>query len=148
MQNRIKELRKSLGLNQTEFGAKLGIASSTIAGYEIGARTPSDAIIKSICREYGVNETWLRTGAGEMRRSRSREAELGDGIRRILVDRPESFQAELITTLLKFDPDGPEWAALEKILRSLVRDGESAKDPETQKDPDAPAPKTQKDPEP
>ena len=136
MQNRIKELRKSLGLNQTEFGAKIGVATSAISGYELGTISPSNAIIKSICREYGVNETWLRSGAGEMRRSRSREAELGDGIRAILVDRPESFQAALVTTLLKFDPDGPEWAALEKILRSLMEEWDAA------------APKTQKDPEP
>lgn len=135
MQNRIKELRKSLGLNQTEFGAKLGIASSTIAGYEIGARTPSDAIIKSICREYGVNETWLRTGAGEMRRSRSREAELGELIRSRLIDSPESFQSALVTTLLRFDPDGPEMQVLEKILRSLIEDFQ--KDPKTEKDPEA-----------
>lgn len=119
MQNRIKELRKSLGLNQTEFGAKIGVATSAISGYELGTISPSNAIIKSICREFRVSETWLRTGAGEMRRPVSREQALGDGIRAILVDRPESFQAALITTLLKFDPDGPEWAALERIVAAL-----------------------------
>ena len=134
MQNRIKELRKSLGLNQTEFGAKLGIAPNTISGYEGGTRDPSDAIIKSICREYGVNETWLRTGAGEMRRSRSREAELGELIRSRLIDSPESFQSALVTTLLRFDPDGPEMQVLEKILRSLIEDFQ--KDPKTEKDPE------------
>ena len=134
MQNRIKELRKSLGLTQTEFGAKLGVATSTIAGYEYGTRAVSDAIIKSICREYGVNETWLRTGAGEMRRSRSREAELGELIRSRLIDSPESFQSALVTTLLRFDPDGPEMQVLEKILRSLIEDFQ--KDPKTEKDPE------------
>lgn len=122
MQNRIKELRKSLGLNQTEFGEKLCIAQTTIAGYENGTRSPSDAIIKSICREFGVNETWLRTGAGDMRRARSREAELGELIGSRLLDRPESFQAALVTVLLRFDPDGPEFAALEKIARALLRE--------------------------
>ena len=135
MQNRIKELRKSLGLNQTEFAEKLGIATSTISCYELGTRVPSDAIIKSICREYGVNETWLRTGAGEMRRSRSREAELGELIRSRLIDSPESFQSALVTTLLRFDPDGPEMQVLEKILRSLIEDFQ--KDPKTEKDPEA-----------
>ena len=134
MQNRIKELRKSLGLNQTEFGEKLGVAQTTIAGYENGSRDMSDAIIKSICREYGVNETWLRTGAGEMRRSRSREAELGELIRSRLIDSPESFQSALVTTLLRFDPDGPEMQVLEKILRSLIEDFQ--KDPKTEKDPE------------
>lgn len=135
MQNRIKELRKSLGLNQTEFGAKLGITTSAISGYELGTIAPSNSIIKSICREYGVNETWLRTGAGEMRRSRSREAELGELIRSRLIDSPESFQSALVTTLLRFDPDGPEMQVLEKILRSLIEDFQ--KDPKTEKDPEA-----------
>ena len=128
MQNRIKEVRKLFGLNQTEFGAKLGVAQTTIGGYENGSRSVSDAIIKSICREFGVNETWLRTGAGEMRRARSREAELGELIRSRLLDRPESFQAALVTVLLRFDPDGPEFAALEKIARALAE--ETEKDPE------------------
>lgn len=129
MQNRIKELRKSLGLNQTEFAKRLGIAPNTISSYEGGTIVPSNSIIKSICREFHVSETWLRTGAGEMRRPVSREQALGDGIRAILVDRPESFQAALITTLLKFDPDGPEWAALERIVAALREETEIDREP-------------------
>lgn len=128
MDERIKELRKELGMNQAEFGGKIGVAPNTISTYENGTRTLSDAIIKSICREFGASETWLRTGAGEMFRPRSREQELGEGIRRILVDRPDGFQAALISTLLKFDPDGPEWAALELIVTALAE--EAKKDPE------------------
>ena len=128
MQNRIKELRKSLDLNQTDFGARIGVGQTAVAGYESGNRGLSDAIIKSIVREFGVNESWLRTGAGEMYRPRSREQALGEGIRKILVDRPDSFQAALISVLLKFDPDGPEWKALEKIAADLTE--ETKKDPE------------------
>lgn len=129
MKDRIKELRKSLGLNQTEFGARIGVGQTAIAGYESGNRGLSDAIIKSIVREYGVNETWLRTGAGDMRRSRSREAELGELIRSRLIDRPESFQAALVTTLLRFDPDGPELEILEKILRQLAEETKKDREP-------------------
>lgn len=129
MQNRIKEIRKALGLNQAEFAEKIGMVPSAISNYEAGTRVPSDAIIKSICREYGVNETWLRTGAGDMRRSRSREAELGELIRSRLIDRPEIFQAALVTTLLRFDPDGPELAILENILRQLVEETKKDREP-------------------
>ena len=66
MNSRIKELRKKLGLSQTEFGARLGIKQTTVAGYETGGRTPIDAVISLICREFHVNEEWLRTGEGEM----------------------------------------------------------------------------------
>lgn len=66
MENRIKELRKTLGLNQTDFGTRVGVKQTTVAGYEGGARVPIDAVIASICREFNVNEHWLRTGEGEM----------------------------------------------------------------------------------
>ena len=66
MNERIKELRKSLGLTQLEFGEQVGVKANTIGNYEIGLRTPSDAVIRAICREFNVNENWLRTGEGEM----------------------------------------------------------------------------------
>lgn len=63
----IKKLRKSLHLNQTEFGKRIGAKQTTIAGYENEIRTPNDAIIKSICREFNVREEWLRDGIDPMR---------------------------------------------------------------------------------
>ncbi|HIT42616.1 MAG TPA: helix-turn-helix transcriptional regulator [Candidatus Caccovicinus merdipullorum] len=66
MNERIKELRKTLGLNQTEFGNRIGIKQGSVAAYESGARVPIDAVVLSICREFNVNESWLRTGEGEM----------------------------------------------------------------------------------
>ena len=64
MNERLKALRNKLNLTQEEFGKKIGSARNTIANYEMGNRTPSNAIITSICREFGVNEVWLRTGDG------------------------------------------------------------------------------------
>ena len=63
---RIKEVRKALGMNQTDFAARLGSVQNTITGYETGRRVPSNQVIASICREFRVNEDWLRTGAGDM----------------------------------------------------------------------------------
>lgn len=62
---RIKILRRSLGLNQTEFGARLGYRQTTVAGWENGGRAPNDAVVVSICREFGVSSDWLRFGTGE-----------------------------------------------------------------------------------
>ena len=64
MKERIRQLRKTLGLNQADFGAKVGVKGNTIGNYELGLRNPSDLVILSICREFGVNELWLRTGEG------------------------------------------------------------------------------------
>lgn len=66
MNERLKQLRDHLELTQEEFGKRIGSARNTIANYETGNRVPSNAILLSICREFNVNETWLRTGNGEM----------------------------------------------------------------------------------
>ena len=66
MKQRLRELRKTLNLNQTEFGNMIGVKQSTITGYETGKRIPLDSVIFSICREFNVNENWLRSGEGDM----------------------------------------------------------------------------------
>lgn len=66
MKDRIRQLRKELGLNQTEFGERIGVKQTTIAGYETGAKNPMESVVLSICREFNVNENWLRNGTGEM----------------------------------------------------------------------------------
>lgn len=76
MKDRIRTIRKTLGLTQTDFGAKIGVKGNTITNYETGLRTPSDAVIISICREFDVNEAWLRTGHGEMFLQLNEDAEL------------------------------------------------------------------------
>ncbi len=62
--DRLKIVRKRLGLTQQEFADKLGIKRGAIANYEIGRNTPIDAVITLICREFSINEVWLRTGEG------------------------------------------------------------------------------------
>ncbi|MDE7156458.1 MAG: helix-turn-helix domain-containing protein [Lachnospiraceae bacterium] len=66
MKDRIKKIRKTLDLTQQEFADRIGIKRNSFANYETGRNTPIDAIIISICREFNVNENWLRTGEGEM----------------------------------------------------------------------------------
>ncbi len=62
--NRIKELRKTLGLTQQEFADRLNIKRGAIANYEINRNVPIDAAISLMCKEFNVNEEWLRTGEG------------------------------------------------------------------------------------
>ena len=63
---RLKELRKACGITQKAMADKLGLKQNTIATYEIGKLSPSDRTIADICREFNVNENWLRTGEGKM----------------------------------------------------------------------------------
>ena len=65
MKDRVKQLRKSLGLTQSELGDRLGVSRDAIAGYERGVNIP-DPTIKLICREFNVDYFWLTEGTGEM----------------------------------------------------------------------------------
>lgn len=66
MKERLKKLRKALDLTQQEFADRIGISRGNIATYETRDGSPGNSVINLICREFNVNDTWLRTGAGEM----------------------------------------------------------------------------------
>ncbi len=65
MNDRIKKIRKALGLTQKDFGERIGLRQNSVALIE-GGRATSDQTVFAICREFNVNEEWLRTGVGEM----------------------------------------------------------------------------------
>lgn len=64
---RIKEVRRFLGLTLEKFGEKLGVGKTAISKLEKDERNLTDQMAKAICREFSINEEWLRTGSGEMR---------------------------------------------------------------------------------
>ena len=123
--SRIKELRNSLDLTQQKFADRLGIQRGIIGKYEVDVSAPSDAVISLICRVFNVRESWLRDGTGEMLEVKPRAEELGELVRKLLADRPESFRSRLITSLLRFEPDSPEWQILENIYNSIAAEKES-----------------------
>ena len=64
MKERIRKLRKHFDLTQQEFADRLGIKRGAIANYELGRNEPVDSVVSLICREFDVNEDWLRNGTG------------------------------------------------------------------------------------
>ena len=66
MNERIKQLRKALGLTQQEFAERVGIKRNAVANYETGRNEPIGSVVNLICNEYNVNPDWLRDGTGEM----------------------------------------------------------------------------------
>jgi phage repressor protein C with HTH and peptisase S24 domain len=66
LNDRLRKLRKTLKLNQTEFGARIGVTDGAISRLETGSNNVTDLMVIAVCREFNVNETWLRTGEGEM----------------------------------------------------------------------------------
>lgn len=105
MQNRIKEIRKTLGMTQQEFADRLGIKRTTIGNYEAGRNDPVDAVISLICDRCNVNEKWLRTGDGEMFRKIDEFDEFYRLADQMLYDETADFKRRLITALLKLDPE-------------------------------------------
>ncbi len=76
MNERIKEIRQTVGLTQAEFAEKINLSRNYVAMMEIGQREPSARTISDICKGFNVNETWLRTGTGEMLRPQRRVEEI------------------------------------------------------------------------
>lgn len=96
MLERLREVRKALGLNQTEFAKSLGINQSSYSLIEVGRISMADRYIKTICALYGVDENWLLTGKGEMFAQESDELAL------VYKQLPASYQKALMKVAKDF----------------------------------------------
>lgn len=63
---RVKEVRKTLGLTLEKFGERIGVTRGSMSNIENGNRNLTEQMTKSICREFSVDYIWLTTGDGEM----------------------------------------------------------------------------------
>lgn len=118
MNNRIKKLRKQLELTQQEFADRLSVKRGAIANYEVGRNEPTDSVVSLICREFNVNEEWLRNGTGEMFIEIDEEDQLMEWAGRVLGDRSGSFKKKFVKMLMSLSED--EWEFLERKARELV----------------------------
>ena len=119
MGERIKELRKQLGLTQQEFSEKIGIKRNSLANYEIGRNEPIDAIVSLICRVYHVNEEWLRTGNGEIFETLDRDQEISEFIGKVMHEEDDSFRKRFISALSGLTAE--DWKALEHIADEIAK---------------------------
>lgn len=116
LKERIKEIRKNhpKGKTQDTFADFLGISKQNISSYEMGRRTPSEAVIKLICEKCNVNENWLLTGNGEMFNPISKNEEIADMISDVIKSDEKDFKRRLISALARLDDTG--WENLEKLI--------------------------------
>ena len=118
---RIKQLRKGeLGLTLEEFGNRIGLQKSAISKIERGENGVTDQTRLSICREFRVSETWLRTGEGEMFAPQSREEEIEAAVQRLLSGQRPDFKRRLVTVLSALNED--QWEVLEEKLLEIAGD--------------------------
>lgn len=119
MNERINLLIQMLNISKTKFAEKLNISQAFVSQMCSGAREPSERTITDICREFGCNEVWLRTGEGEPFKERSREEE----ILRFAVQTNKGsneFRKALAATLAKLDD--ADWEALGRIADKLLEE--------------------------
>lgn len=117
MKDRIKKIRKELDLTQQKLADRIGVQRNTIAMYEMGRTLPSDAITRSICREFNVNENWLRTGEGDMFIKPSRNEEMARLTKMLLNEEEDSFKNRLISVLANLTEE--QWELLAEISEKL-----------------------------
>lgn len=111
--DRIKQLRHILGLTQQKFAERLGVKRNTVGQWECGINALTDQVITSICREFNVNEEWLRNGTGEMFKSDRDTAIVR--LENLLASEPDdSFKHHFINKLADLSPS--EWNNLEKTI--------------------------------
>lgn len=118
IKDRIKLIRKEKKLTQVEFGDVIGVKGNTVTNYETGLRNPTDAVVKSICREFNVSEEWLRSGNGEMFIELDREQEIASMTAMLFKEEETSFKYRLINALCKLDEKG--WEVLEQLAKEIT----------------------------
>ncbi len=118
---RIKQIRSSKKLTQDDFAEIIGLTKNFISLIETGNRTPSDRTISDICRVFHVNESWLRTGDGEMFKPVNRDAELAAFLGDIMKDEDDDYRRRLLSVLQRLDRI-EDWELLERVATRLAED--------------------------
>lgn len=108
---RVKQLRKFLDLTLEKFGDRLGVTKVAISNIENGKRAVTEQMSKAICREFNVNEDWLRNGVGDM--FKQRDGSFSE-ILSELDDSDDDFIKSFITVYIELDEDSKE------VLRQIA----------------------------
>ena len=123
MNERIKKIRKAIGLTQQEFADSIKVKRNTVATYEMGRSIPSDAAISLICKQFDVNEEWLRSGTGEMFIEKTEDEEISEMLADIQLSGSSSFKHRLAVALARLDDDGWKW--LEEFVNSIAQQSDN-----------------------
>lgn len=119
MNERIALVRKSLGLTQEKFAEQVGLSRNFMWMIESGTRVPSDRTISDICREFNVNETWLRTGEGEMFNQITRSEKIAAFLGDITENDGDDFKRRFVEMLAELEPE--DWKLLERMAEKLQK---------------------------
>ena len=125
--NRLRAVRKALGLTQQEFAAEVGLKQSTIAMYEIGHGKASERVITTLCKEYDINRNWLLTGEGEMFRPKTQNETLME-LCLDAAENPNSPKGAILAALAALSDE--QWQALGDIIKTASEAVQAQKKPD------------------
>lgn len=121
MNERLKKLRKTLDLTQQKFADRLGVKRNTVGQWECGINAITDQVIISICREFGANENWLRTGEGEMFEELTDQQKILKYTGLLLKDKDSAVANAIQTLIVTYEQlDDTSKAVLEKIAMQYI----------------------------
>ena len=121
LNERIRKLRKALDLTQQKFADRLYVKRNTVGQWEIGRNELTDAAILSICREFNVNEDWLRTGEGEMFEELTEQEKILKYTGLLLSDKDSAIADAIQTLIVTYEQlDDTSKATLEKIASQYI----------------------------
>ena len=132
MNERIRSLINALKIKQSEFAQRIGVSRPFVSELCSGAKNPSDRTIADICREFGVNEHWLRTGEGDMFVNPSREEEIMRLAATVVRDPSSEFQRRFVSVLARLTPE--QWQLMEEMARKLLQE-QAADSPQPKESP-------------
>lgn len=124
LSDRIKYLIDVLGIKRTAFADRLNVSQPFVSQLCSGISRPSDRTISDICREYNVNETWLRTGEGEMFRPLDRREEMARFWEEISGAPLDDIRVRLVDVLSRLTRE--DWDFIERRARELVAEVRAA----------------------
>lgn len=114
---RVKKIRKEKKLTLEKFGERVGVTKQTISRIENGINSLTDQMTISICREFDINEEWLRNGSGDMDAEITKEDYIVNFVSKILKTQDDSFKKRYISMLSRLDEKG--WEALERVATAM-----------------------------
>ena len=117
MKERIKAIRKRSGLNQTEFGSRIGATQAMLTSYETGRVIPPEPTLKLICKEFNVSYIWLKTGEGPME-DPTCDRDALDKLTDVYQSLPERLKS-LVDVLVEMDPEW--WKTLDDAFAEIER---------------------------
>lgn len=122
LSERLAAVVDAVAPTRSMFARRIGVSAPFVSELCAGRKAPSDRTISDICREFGIDEHWLRTGEGEMLRRVPEGEALAAQLGQLLRDVDADFKRRLISELLRLPPEA--WAQIEAFARRVTSAGD------------------------